>query len=504
MLRMTISLPKVNTGRFDFSKEKPQKQTGRPLAFASFVDLVSNGKYQWYPYCVRKAQVLQRVADGELLRLIILEPPRHGKSELVSRLFSAYFLYRYPGQWVGINSYAADLAYTFSRAAKDNYLYADGAIRGDASAVKHWETGQGGGMWAAGVGGPITGKGFHLGIIDDPTKNAEEAASEKIRRKQKDWFDSTFSTREEPGAAIIIIQTRWHEDDLSGYILSKEDEEPEHWHIVHFEAIKEAEPDLSIPEEDRPKNIRPEYPETCTVEPDPRKEGEALGPKRYPIEKLKKFSNRIGSYFFGALFQQRPKPHEGNMFKRDWFELVTRVPSACRRVRYWDKAGTEGGGAFSCGVLIAFDPLARVYYIEDLVRGQWSAGRREAIIKQTAEFDAVAYGKTAVSVWVEQEPGSGGLESAQATIANLAGFIIKADRPTGDKVLRARPLAAQAEAGNVKIKNAPWAREYLDRMAAFPFGTYKDDADATSGGFNKLAQNQALTAGVNPLANYRG
>ena len=481
-----------------------RRRAGPPLTFASFVDLVSNGKYQWYPHCVRKARVLQRVADGELLRLIILEPPRYGKSELVSRLFSAYFLYRYPEQWVGINSYAADLVYTFSRAAKDNYLYADGTIRGDASAVKHWETGKGGGMWAAGVGGPITGKGFHLGIIDDPTKNAEEAASEKIRKKQKNWFDSTFSTREEPGGAIIIIQTRWHEDDLTGYVLSKEEEEPEHWHIIHFEAIKEAEPDLSIPESDRPKNTRPEYPETCTVELDPREVGEALAPLRYPIEKLKKFARRIGSYFFGALFQQRPGPHEGNIFKRDWFELVTRVPSACRRVRYWDKAGTEGGGKFSSGVLIAFDQVTRVYYIEDLVTGQWSAGRREAIIKQTAQLDAEAYGKMGVSIWVEQEPGSGGLESAQATIANLTGFIIRADRPTGDKTLRARPLAAQAEAGNVKIKNAPWTREYLNRMAAFPFGAFKDDTDATSGGFNKLAQNQTLTVGANPLANYRG
>ena len=475
-----------------------------PLTFASFVDLVSNGKYQWYPYCVRLAHILQKVADGDLLRLMIFMPPRHGKSELVSRLFSAYFLYRFPERWVGINSYAADLAYTFSRAAKDNYLYADGAIRGDASAVKHWETSKGGGMWASGVGGPITGKGFHLGIIDDPTKNAEEAASEKIRRKQKDWFDSTFSTREEPDAAIVIIQTRWHEDDLSGYILSKEEEEPEHWHIIHFEAIKEAEPDLSISENDRPKNIRPEYPGTCTIEPDPRKEGEALAPLRYPIEKLKKFANRIGSYFFGALFQQRPGPPEGNMFKRYWFELAIRVPSACRRVRYWDKAGTEGGGAFSCGVLLAFDPVTRVYYIEDLVRGQWSAGRREAIIKQTAELDAVAYGKMAVTIWVEQEPGSGGKESAEATVTNLSGFIIKADRPTGDKVLRARPLAAQAEIGNVKVKNASWTRDYLDRMGAFPFGAFKDDTDATSGAFNKLAANQTLTVGANPLANYRG
>jgi predicted phage terminase large subunit-like protein len=421
---------------------------------------------------------------------MVFMPPRHGKSELVSRLFSAYFLYRFPEKWVGINSYAADLSYTFSRAAKDNYLYADGIIRGDASAVKHWETGEDGGMWAAGVGGPITGKGFDLGIIDDPVKNAEEAASDVIRKKQKDWFDSTFSTREEPGAAIIIIQTRWHEDDLSGYVLAKEDEEPEHWHIVHFEAIKDAEP--------------PKYPETCTVEPDPRKEGDALAPLRYPIEKLKKFARRIGSYFFGALFQQQPKPHEGNLFKRDWFELVERVPAACRRVRYWDKAGTEGGGAFSCGVLIAYDPITKIYYIEDLVRGQWSAGRREAIIEQTAQLDAKAYGKLRVSIWVEQEPGSGGKESAEATIRNLAGFTIRADRPTGDKVLRARPLAAQAEAGNVKIKNAPWSREYLDRMGAFPFGSFKDDTDASSGAFNKLATNQPLTTGLNPLAGYRG
>jgi predicted phage terminase large subunit-like protein len=484
-----IDLPQVDTGPFDFSAQR-SKKVPLTLTFPSFVDLVSNGKYQWYPYCVRLAHVLQKVADGDLLRLMVFMPPRHGKSELVSRLFSAYFLYRYPERWVGINSYAADLAYTFSRAAKDNYLYADGVIRGDVSAVKHWETGVGGGMWAAGVGGPIAGKGFDLGIIDDPVKNAKEASSELIRRNQKDWFDSTFSTREEPGAAIIIIQTRWHEDDLSGYILSKENDEPEHWHIVHFEAIKETE--------------SPEYPETCTIEPDPREEGEALAPMRYPIEKLKKFLNRIGSYFFGALFQQRPKPHEGNLFRRDWFGLVTHVPAHCRRVRYWDKAGTEGAGAFSCGVLTAFDPQTKIYYIEDLVRGQWSAFRREAIIKQTAQLDASAYGKLSVSIWVEREPGSGGLESAQATIANLPSFIVRADRPTGDKVLRARPLAAQAEAGNVKIKNADWSRGYLDRMGAFPYGTYKDDTDASSGAFNKLAANQTLTAGANPLAGYRG
>jgi predicted phage terminase large subunit-like protein len=460
------------------------------ISFASFVDLVSNGKYKWYPYCVRLCHILQKVADGEIKRLMVFMPPRHGKSELVSRLFSAYYLYRHPEKWVGVNSYSAELAYTFSRAAKSNYTYADGLMSDNAFSVRHWETGQGGGMWASGVGGPITGKGFDLGIIDDPIKNAEEASSELIRKKQEDWFDSTFSTREEPGAAIIVIQTRWHEADLSGHILGLENEEPENWHIVHFEAIKEEEP--------------PEYPETCTIEPDNREPGEALSPTRYPIDKLKKFLNRIGSYFFNALFQQRPKPHEGNILKRDWFTLVDRVPSACRRVRYWDKAGTEGGGKFSCGVLVAYDPLSKIYYIEDMVRGQWSAGRRETIIKQTAQLDAKEYGLYNIDTWIEQEPGSSGKDMAQFTISNLAGYVIKADRPTGDKVLRARPLAAQAEAKNVHILNTKWAKGYLDRICAFPYGTYADDVDATSGGFNKLALVQQLSAGINPMSNYRG
>lgn len=471
------------------AEREKRKRSNPTLSFVSFVNLVTKGKYQWYPYCSKLAHVLQKVANGELDRLMVFMPPRHGKSELVSRLFSAYYLYRFPDRWVGLNSYAAELTYTFSRSAKDNYLYVGAPIRQDAYAVRHWETGKDGGMWAAGVGGPIAGKGFHLGIIDDPIKNAEEAASEKIRRKQKDWFQSTFSTREEPGAAIIIIQTRWHEDDLSGKILSLENEEPDHWHIIHFEGIKESK--------------LPEYPETCIIEPDTREAGEALSPMRYPIEKLIKIRNRIGTYFFSALFQQSPKPHEGNIFKRDWFELVNRVPSACRRVRYWDKAGTEGGGAFSCGVLIAYDYVTKVYYIEDLVRGQWSAGRREAIIKQTAQLDAKAYpfGVT----WIEQEPGSGGKESAEATIQNLAGFIIKKDRPTGDKVLRSRPLAAQAEAKNVKVLNAAWTKEYIDRVVSFPFGTYKDDVDATAGAFNKLALSQQLETGdENPLGDYRG
>ena len=436
--------------------------------FRQFVDVV-NPKYVWYPAQERLASLLERVAAGDLKRLMVFMPPRHGKSELVSRLFSAYYLYRHPDRFVGINSYAAELAYTFSRASRANYTRIGQSLADDAAAVKQWETGQGGGLWAAGVGGAITGKGFHLGIIDDPLKNAEEAASETIREKQKEWYDSTFYTREEPGAAIVVIQTRWHEDDLSGYLLDKEHEEPEHWHIVHYEALKEAQP--------------PDYPPTCTLEPDRRQPGEALVPERYDAAKLRQIERRIGSYFFGALYQQTPKPHEGNLFKRHYFQVVGAAPVGGRTIRYWDKAGTADGGAQTAGVKML--EKDGIFYVVDVVYGHWAAPEREKVIKQTAQLD----GKQ-THVYVEQEPGSGGLESVEATIRNLAGWVVRADKVTGDKLVRAEPLAAQAEVGNVRLVKGEWNHAYLNQITAFPHGKFKDMVDATSGAFNKLIEVQ--------------
>lgn len=239
---------------------------------------------------------------------MVFMPPRHFKSEIVSRLFSAYYLYRHPDRWVALTSYAAELAYTLSRNARDNYQKFGESLKAAAAAVKHWETDKGGGLWAAGVGGPATGKGFHLGIIDDPIKNSEEAQSSSIRRRNEDWYDSTFSTRQEPGAAIVLIQTRWGVHDLTGYLLTKEIEEPEHWHILHFAAIKEESP--------------PKYPDTCTLEPDKRKVGEALNPIRYPLEKLKKIARRIGNFFWNALYQQWPILRQGRVYHAFTFANV--------------------------------------------------------------------------------------------------------------------------------------------------------------------------------------
>jgi hypothetical protein len=218
----------------------PRAGIESPPSFREFVSRV-NPRYRWYRHCEVLAGVLQRVADGEIDRLLIFMPPRHGKSECVSRLFSAYYLSRFPDRWVGVNSYGADLAYTLSRSARENYARFGGTISGDSSAVKHWETGRGGGLWAAGVGGPITGKGWSLGIIDDPLKNAEEANSPLIRAKHKEWYGSTFYTREEPGGAIIGVMTRWHEDDLFGWLLEESTRGGDEWFVISMPAVGDDE-----------------------------------------------------------------------------------------------------------------------------------------------------------------------------------------------------------------------------------------------------------------------
>lgn len=425
-------------------------------------------RYVWYPHCERIAGCLQRVADGEISRLMIFLPPRLGKTELASRLFPAYYLHRYPERFVGINSYGQDLANTLSRAARENYLDAGGALKPDAALIKHWETAQGGGLWCAGVGGPITGKGFELGIIDDPLKNEVEAASELIRRRHKEWFSATFATREHPGGAIVLIMTRWNADDLAGWLLSEERtaDLPERWHILSLPAIyEEPEPDA--------------FPASCTVEEDTREIGEILCPERLPAERLKKQEQR-GSYVFGALYQQRPRAREGNLFKLPWFRYVDAIQPG-QRVRAWDLAATEGGGDFTSGPLMA-KTAERLFQVQDLVRGQWSPGNRDAVICATAAKDGPE-----VAIWIEQEPGSGGKAQVHDLVRKLAGYSVRGHASTGDKLTRATPFAAQMEVGNVTFLKAPWNKALEEEMLAFPTGKHDDSVDGLSLAFAKLA-----------------
>lgn len=405
---------------------------------------------------------------------MVFAPPRSGKSEEVSRLFSAYYLARHPERWVGINSYAADLAYTLSRSARENYIEGGGQVKGAASAVKHWETTEGGGFWAAGVGGPITGKGFHLGIIDDPLKNAEEAASEVIRAKQKEWYSSTFYTREEPGGAIIIIQTRWAEDDLSGWLLEREtdeDEHPEGWHVVNLPAISGA---------------AQAFPPTCSVEADWRKPGEALCPERYDLARLTKIEARIGAYFWSALYDQRPVPHAGDFFKVGAIQIVDAAPAGLRSARAWDLGATEGGGDYTAGVRMgaAGDGL---FYVEDVHRDRWGPDEADAEVKQTAALDG-----RAVSIRGPQDPGAAGKRDARHFVRMLAGFDVRTEPISGDKLVRARAFASQCNAGNVRLVRGPWNKGFLDELRGFPHGRNDDQVDAASDAFEEVTSAREL------------
>ena len=186
---------------------------------------------------------------------------------------------------------------------------------------------------------------------------------------------------------------------------------------------------------------------------------------------------------------QTPVPSDDSMFSPDKIQIIDTVPEneIAKKIRYWDKAGSYNTGAYTVGLLMYRLKGDKKWVVADVVRGQWEAARREQIIKRTAEMDG-----TDVDVWVEQEGGSGGKESAQNTIANLAGFNVRADRPTANKTgdakaTRAGPFAGQVNAGNVKMLRGAWNREYNSELRYFPNSKYKDQVDASSGAFNKLA-----------------
>ena len=323
-------------------------------------------------------------------------------------------------------------------------------------------------MMTAGVGGAVTGKGGNLVIVDDPVKNYEEAHSEVYREKTWDWFTSTLYTRIEPKGACIVIQTRWHEDDLTGRIIDRLTHED--WRVVNFPAIAESHDVIG------------------------RKPGEALWPERFGLDDLNRIRLTLGSYQWSALYQQRPAPDEGIMFQRGWFSIVPDYPREITQVvRAWDKAASVREGDYSAGVLLGKDRVG-CYYVLDVVRGQWGSFDRDRIIRQTAELDRVKFGK-GLSIWFEQEPGAAGKDSVAFAVRDLAGFNVHAEPSSGSKETRARPFASQVEAGNVKLVRGPWCQAYLDELVVFPHGTHDDQVDASSLAFNKLTLVKRITVG---------
>lgn len=402
---------------------------------------------------------LDRVTDGEIKKLIIQMPPRHGKSETSTVRYPVYRLVDEPSTRVIVGAYNVTLATKFSRKAREMAMREGVPVSALKKSAEDWETTEGGGMRAAGVGTGVTGHGGDLIIVDDPVKSREEAESEAYREKVWSWYTDDLYSRREPGAAVVVIMTRWHADDLVGRILASED--GPNWTVLSLPALAEPGDPLG------------------------RDEGAALCPDRYDEKELAAIRLVNGEYSFSALYQQNPRPRGGNMFPREKVEIVDAIPvAASRRVRYWDKAGTELDGKFTAGVRMSYVPLGvaggGTIYVEDVVRGQWSSDNRNAVMQQTSRMEPGVRQK------VEQEPGSGGKESAEFSVKLMAGNAVEVDRVTGDKVVRADPFSSQWRAGNVKLLRGAWNKAYLDEMELFPNGKYLDQGDASSGAFNDL------------------
>jgi predicted phage terminase large subunit-like protein len=383
-------------------------------------------------------------------------PPRHGKSEMVTVRYPVYRMERDPSLRVIVAAHTATLAEKFSRKSR-RIAEMRLTLNAERTAAEDWETQQGGGLRAVGVGGGIAGQGAGLVMIDDPTKNRRDAESPTVREHIWDWFSDDLYTRLEPTAAIVLIQTRWHADDLAGRLIAEMEAGGEQWEVVNLPAFAE------------------------TNDPLGRSEGEALCPERFDVDALLRIKRVLGSSF-EALYQQRPVAKSGEFFKRESLTVWGTCPSEMvKRVRYWDKAGSLDGD-YTAGVLMAYTREG-LWWVLDVVRGRWLAPERERVMRQTAELDGPG-----VPIVIEQEGGSGGKDSASASIRNLAGFSARAEPASGEKTARAAPLSAQALAGNLKINRAPWNREFIDELCAFPMGKHDDQVDAASGAFNYLAR----------------
>lgn len=400
--------------------------------------------------------------------IIVEEPPRHGKSELCSHYFPSWYLGAFPDERVILASYEADFAALWGRKARNTLERWGKRIFGvevnrRSSAADRWEIeGFQGGMITAGVGGAITGRGADVLIIDDPVKNAQEANSKVIRDRTWDWYQSTARTRLEPHGVILLIMTRWHEDDLAGRLLDAMENDP-----------------LAD------KFLRVSLPAICESKEDPlgREIGAALWPERYPLEELKRIEATVGTYVFSALFQQRPAPKSGGMFSRDNFIVIPSAPRRLKKqVRHWDFAATDQQYSdFTSGVKMGLDHEGRIYIL-DVRHFKGTPLKVQQVFKQTVRSDGKGCKQQ-----IEKERGSAGTHVVDTYSRMMRGYDVKGKLPTGDKEVRAGPFSAAVERHDVYLVEAPWNEEYLQEHESFPYGKNDDQVDASSGAYEALA-----------------
>lgn len=391
-------------------------------------------------------------------------------------------------------SYAHDLALDLSRKSRDviqsdkyQVLFPHIRLKEDQNAKGYFINEHKGYRFAVGTGGAVTGFHGHFIIIDDPI-NPKEAASEATLKTANTWMSETISTRkiDKLVSVTILIMQRLHENDPAAAMLSRAAQGKSR--VRHINLPAEIETDLPTDPQQLEKTL------WATVSPRKLvrnyKDG-LLDPVRLPKIVLIEMEGELTDYGYAGQMLQRPVPMSGGLFKIDRIRIEEPPSKFKSKVRFWDKAATEGGtGAYTASVLMGID-LYGYFWILDVIRGRWDSGSRERIIKQTAEID----GKK-VFIGVEQEGGSGGKESAENTVRMLAGWVASAVKPSGDKVVRALPFSSQVNQGQVKMKPGLWNEDYIHELQFFPLSKHKDQVDASSGAFTLLSKSRKQAGGL--------
>jgi len=412
--------------------------------------------------CQRLEKFSEQVANKESPRLMLFMPPRHGKSTLASVAFPAWHLGRHPNHEFISCSYSGSLAMNFSRKVRQllrepvyKNVFEKSRLDKDSQSIESWQTTQGGGYVAAGVGGGITGKGAHVMVIDDPVKNREDAESDNNREATWDWYTSTAYTRLSPGGGILVILTRWHDDDLAGRLLKQAEEGADQWEVIKYPAIAEVD-------------------ETF------RKYGESLHPERYNVDALEQIRKAIGPRDWSALYQQNPVSDEGDYFSRDMIRYYEDEDIEYAQLNYycaWDLAiGQRDRNDYSVGIVVGVDEYDNLFVV-DVVRGKYDG------------FELVEQILDLYETW---RPGIVGIERGHIEMA-LGPFLQKRTRERGlseayfkdlkvgrrDKEARARAIQGRMQQGMVYFpKDAVWTGTMVAELLRFPNGAHDDQVDA--------------------------
>ncbi len=410
--------------------------------------------------CDRLEQFSEDVANKLSPRLMLFMPPRHGKSLLASTYFPAWHIGRNPQHEFIACSYSGSLAMTFSRKVRQilrertfQTVFKEARLDKDSQSAEAWLTDQGGGYVAAGVGGAITGKGAHILVIDDPVKNREDAESETGRQSVKDWYTSTAYTRLAPGGGVLVILTRWHDDDLAGWLLSQQ-KTGDIWEVIKYPALAEMD------------------------EPN-RKRGEPLHAERYDLASLQRIRNAVGPRDWSALYQQNPVADEGEYFTRSMMRYYTEEPPRDKMKIYaaWDLAiGQREANDYSVGVVLGVAPDDRMYLLH-VERGRWNG--HDIVEKMLDMYEAWR----PEVIGVERghiEMAIGPFLEKRKRERNLFEAYFKDLRPgKRDKMVRARAIQGRMQQGMVLFpQHSEFTIPLVNELLRFPNGVHDDQVDA--------------------------